>query len=466
MSTQWPTVANMRRRLFVSSIAAGMLAERASADGRSAAALANAAITANDEARRAAISALIARGPETAAALIDLMLYFPDEGDMIAAALRRFSGRTTGTDWHGWMLWLEEHPSHRSFDGYDAFKIRLLSEIDPNFLDFTAADAPRTIRFEEIVWGGVLKDGIPALVSPQFIAAREADWLWDGELVFGVEIDGDVRAYPHRIMDWHEMANDTVGGVPVALAYCTLCGSGVLYETRIAGRDTPFEFGSSGLLYRSNKLMYDRQTHSLWNHFTARPVVGPLVGAGIELKTRPVAVARWMDWKKRHPDTRVLSLDTGYRRDYTPGRPYGTYFATPGLMFPTLTTDDRLAPKDIVYVIRSADGLRAWPMRIFNGGRVLNDTIGSRPIILIGDGRSETIRAYDRRDLRFVAAFDGSAAGPLALHDEAGTRWHVGEAELRADDGRRLPRLAGHNAFWFAFARFVGEAGSLYREPR
>ena len=115
------------------------------------------------------------------------------------------------------------------------------------------------------------------------------------------------------------MLNDVVGGVPVTLAYCTLCGSGILYDARVPGDDEPFVFGSSGLLYRSNKLMYDQATHSLWSQFTGRPVVGPLTGSGIELAVLPVAIASWRDWRDRHPDTQVLSLDTGYDRDYARG---------------------------------------------------------------------------------------------------------------------------------------------------
>ena len=130
------------------------------------------------------------------------------------------------------------------------------------------------------------------------------------------------------------MFNDVVGGVPVALAYCTLCGSGILFETLVEGRSEPFVFGSSGFLYRSNKLMYDRQTNSLWNQFLGRPVVGPLTGSGLEFKIRPVAITRWGDWRDRHPQTKVLSLETGYARDYRPGKPYGAYFASPELMFP------------------------------------------------------------------------------------------------------------------------------------
>lgn len=125
------------------------------------------------------------------------------------------------------------------------------------------------------------------------------------------------------------MSNDVVGGVPVALAYCTLCGSGILYDKRVAGRTEPLEFGSSGFLYRSNKLMYDQETHSLWNQFTGRPVVGALTESDIELKILPVAISTWGKWRSRHPQTKVLSIETGYARDYTPGRPYGTYFDSP-----------------------------------------------------------------------------------------------------------------------------------------
>jgi len=455
----------MHRRALLIAAAASALARPAIAVDRKVLDLATDAITANEASRRTAIDKMLARGkPDIVGALIDLMLYFPDDGDRIAVALRQFTGQSIGTDWFKWMIWQEDATQYISFDGYATFKARLLASIDPNFGDFLQPDSPHVIRLEEIVWGGVMKDGIPALVNPAFVAAKDADWLWDGELVFGVEIGGDVRAYPHRIMDWHEMANDMVGGVPLALAYCTLCGSGILYETQVAGRERPFEFGSSGLLYRSNKLMYDRETLSLWNHFTARPAVGTLVGSGIQLRTRPVAVMRWRDWLQLHPATRVLSLDTGHRRNYAPGMPYGMYFSTPGLMFPTSVSDGRLSPKDIVFIVRADGRRRAWPVKAFGDGRVLNDTIGARPVVLIGDGRGETVRAYDRGASVFTSRIDGSAAAPRALHDWSGAPWTVTEETLTAEDGRILPRLPGHNAYWFAFARFGGEHDSLYEE--
>jgi hypothetical protein len=110
--------------------------------------------------------------------------------------------------------------------------------------------------------------------------------------VFGVAIGGQARAYPLRIVNWHEMVNDTIAGVPVSLAYCTLCGAAILFDARAPGRDTPFTFGSSGLLYRSNKLMYDRQTGSLWNQFTGRPVLGALTLSGPGFVASPTRMPR------------------------------------------------------------------------------------------------------------------------------------------------------------------------------
>ncbi|MCH9051373.1 MAG: DUF3179 domain-containing protein, partial [Proteobacteria bacterium] len=269
----------------------------------------------------------------------------------------------------------------------------------------------------------------------------------------GVQINGDARAYPFRILDWHEMFNDVVGGVPVALAYCTLCGSGILYETEVPGREEPFVFGSSGFLYRSNKLMYDRQTNSLWNQFTGRPVVGPLTGSGIELKVRPVTITSWKRWLKRHPDTKVLSLDTGYDRDYRPGRPYGAYFASPDLMFPALMADAQLKPKDYVFALRVGAHDKAWPLSDFEGGRVINDAVGDLDVVLIGDSANRTVRAYDARGRDFSAAGDD-----LESVVAGGETWRVEEEALLGANGDRLPRLPGHIAYWFAWSGFKAGA--------
>jgi len=283
------------------------------------------------------------------------------------------------------------------------------------------------------------------------IPGSQADWLRGDDLVFGVAIAGDARAYPLRIMGWHEMLNDLVGGVPVALAYCTLCGAGILFETTLEGRDEPLVFGSSGLLYRSNKLMFDRQTDSLWNQFTGRPVSGPLRGGGIALAIRPVAITSWSAWRAANPRTTVLSLDTGFDRDYGSGVVYRDYFASPGLMFPAAVVPDTpRGPKDFVFGVRVAGGAKAWPLADFAGGAVINDAVGLETVVLVGDAGTRTVRAYRRGDREFAK---GTTPGTLAT---GGVDWAVTEDALAAPDGARLARLPGHVSYWFAWGGYLG----------
>ena len=409
----------------------------------------------NAEVRLAALEAIRQSGRKDAIpALIQARRYLQGLHE-VDAVLRELTGDSEPDSWHEWMLWQEANPEVVPYEGFDIFKSALFQRIDPNFGLFLQPGVTHEIRLEEIVWGGVVKDGIPALTNPALLEASEADYLTEDELVFGVTINGDARAYPLRIMDWHEMFNDVIGGVPVSLAYCTLCGSGILFETTVAGRDAPFVFGSSGFLYRSNKLMYDRETHSLWNHFTGRPVVGPLTGSGIELKTRPVAITSWQAWREANPDTRVLSLETGHRRDYSPGAPYGTYFASPELMFPALVRQEALQAKDYVFALRSSGTDKAWPLTRFDGGRVINDQAGILDLVLVGDAATRTVRAY-RRDGR---SFEKGTS--LTELTSAEGSWQVTEEALVGPGGERLARLPGHIAYWFAWAGYLGKDGEL-----
>lgn len=389
--------------------------------------------------------------------LIQFLRYSYDT-EAALETLKKLTGADPGPKWGDWMLWQEEHPEIIPFKGFDGFLADRMAKIDPNFRLFLKRGIKHEIRLEEIAWGGVVKDGIPALTNPTLIDPKEADYLQPSELVFGVSINGDTRAYPLRFLDWHEMFNDVIGGKPVSLAYCTLCGSGILFETSIKGREKPFVFGSSGFLYRSNKLMYDKETNSLWNQFTGRPVVGPLTGSGIELKILPVVITRWDKWFKSHPGTKVLSSETGYYRDYRPGRPYADYFASPDLMFPALVRDRRLAAKDYVYAVRALDNdgrwaEKAWALTAFNGFKVINDQIGSRDIVLIGDAESRTVRAYQSSGLTF-----STDAQNRDKVQAGGINWTVTEAALTAEDGRSLERLPGHIAYWFAWQGYKPKA--------
>ncbi len=408
-----------------------------------------------------ALQALRARGgSDLAPGLIFALRYTPHFNDQVAEVLAQITGETGRKDWHDWMLWQETHDQVVPYAGYAALKKTLFLRIDPNFeifLNDGYLDRDRMkIRIEEITWGGVRKDGIPSLDNPNLIDPGDATYMKDDDLVFGVSINGDARAYPLRIMGWHEMFNEVIGGVPVALAYCTLCGSGILFETDV-GRTAPLIFGSSGFLYRSNKLMFDRETHSLWNQFTGRPVMGPLVDSGIELKQRPVVIEPWGAWKARNPATKVLSVKTGYGRDYGSGVVYKDYFASPDLMFPTVTDQTRLKQKDYVFGIRTFGGAKAWPIAAFTGGRVINDRIGDLNVVLIGDQTGRTVRAYDRGALQFT---DDGAGGLQA----DGKGWSVTEDALTGPDGATAPRVAGHIAYWFAWDGYLGAKSEFYSE--
>lgn len=391
-------------------------------------------------------------GIDLVPSLILALRYNRPAAGAIAATLAELTGETRGDRWFDWMLWQEAHPEVKPHATFSELKTGLLTALDERFGRFVPLSTDTTIRLEEVAWGGVAVDGIPALDDPKLIAAEQADYLVPGELVFGVAINGDARAYPLRILDWHEMLNDVVGGVPVTLAYCTLCGSGILFDGRVDGLDKPLTFGTSGLLYRSNKLMYDRNTDSLWNQFTGRPVSGPLVAENLELRMLPVAITSWRDWKVRNPETQVLALDTGYVRDYTPGAAYGHYFNSPDLMFPALADVSARPLKDFVFGIRTTGGAKAWPLDVFRDRPVLNDRVGLTEVVLVGQTQTRTVRAYRRDGRKFTA---GPGPDKLSVGDQ---RWMVTEEALVGPAGERLSRVPGHVAFWFAWSGFVGEA--------
>jgi hypothetical protein len=334
----------------------------------------------------------------------------------------------------------QDHPRYAEFKG------RLYRRIDPKFGAYFAPDRPANIRLDEVRWGGVRQDGIPPLRSPEMISAAEAKYLDDDNVVFGLDVNGDVRAYPKRILAWHELFTDEIGGVPVAGVYCTLCGTVILYETELDG--VQYELGTSGFLYRSNKLMYDRATQSLWNTIWGRPAIGPLAQEPIQLKRRSVVTTTWGEWRRRHPTTRVLSLNTGHRRDYSEGAAYREYFATDDLMFNVPKLDRRLKNKDEVLTL-VLDEEAARPLAIsadfLAKNKVHHDRIGDVAFVVLTD-RSGANRAYRTDGLRFTSwDLDRQAK------DEEGATWTLGENRLVASDGRQLERLPAQRAFWFGW---------------
>jgi hypothetical protein len=359
------------------------------ADDRTAKRLAGLLPAAGEE--RLAVLRELARAEDKRfiAPLIDLMRFARGSEEYIAMVetLRALTGAkldpAAADTWERVIVWYGEHGELTPPPGYTAWKGELHAQLlDPRFKQFLYEGAAATVRVEEVVWGGVKVDGIPSLVNPKMAAPGQADYLVDSEPVFGVAINGDARAYPLRILDWHEMANDVVGGKAVALAYCTLCGAGVLYDATVG--EKTFQFGSSGFLFLSNKLMYDRETNTLWNQLTGEPVIGKLAGSNLKLKTLPVVLTSWGEWKRQRPETRVLDLDTGYERPYRVGATYGRYFASPGTMFPVWRQSSALPRKARIYALQVNGIAKAYPLDALNrAGGVANDSLGGQDLVVV-----------------------------------------------------------------------------------
>jgi hypothetical protein len=341
---------------------------------------------------------------------------------------------------------------------YLAFKRQIFRTIQPELGDFLDPDAPKTISAQEVMWGGVTVDGIPPLTDPRFVTPAEAAaWILPTDQVIGVEINGDARAYPRRIIDWHEMVNDTVGGVPVSLAYCTLCGSAILYDGRVG--DATYRFGTSGLLYRSNKLMYDYQTRTLWKQYTGEPAWGHLVGRAIRLKTIPVVQTTYAEWLAAHPSTRVLDIETGYQRDYGPGVAYADYWANPDLMFPAPNRGGPLEVKDDVYAVRLDGELTAYPIDLLRERVLIHDRIAGREVVVLATADGSGARAYESNGVT-LTSFDLSTG--IAQSGD-GREWRLTETALVSTGGDELARVPGHNSFWFAVINHTPN-GRLYEE--
>ncbi len=325
------------------------------------------------------------------------------------------------------------------------------------------------IDLDDLQAGGPPPDGIPPIDRPRFEPAGEVDWLEDDEPVLVLTVGDETRAYPLRVMTWHEIVNDRVAGVPVAVTYCPLCNSGVAFERTVEGLG-PVTFGTSGMLYADNLVMYDRTTQSLWPQLTGVASVGALTGT--ELTAIPMGTVGWLDFRGAHPDSRVLSRETGFERRYGEN-PYvgyddpdgGLLFGLPGELDTRLPVKTRVigvshAGEDVA-VARSAL-VGAAPLEVDVGGRRL--VVWHRP------GQTSALDAetlargaeigsvgvfeptVDGRRLHFEATGDGF------VDRETGSRWNVlGQATGGPLRGSELTAYRHLDTFWFAWSSFHPE---------
>ena len=244
----------------------------------------------------------------------------------------------------------------------------------------------------QIHLGGPPRDGIPALDRPRFVAAAAADFLGDDDRVLGLLHNGRAKAYPIAILNWHEVVNDRFGSRPVAITYCPLCGTGAAFAAEAGERR--LKFGVSGLLYNSDVLLYDRETESLWSQLRMQAISGPAKGQ--RLQPLPLNHTTWRAWRAEHPDTLVLSTDTGFQRDY--GRdPYAGYSGAYSLYFPVAALSRRYHPKERVLGLAVDGRYKAYPFTELARNaqpEVVDDFAGQRLRIRF-DRASQSARALD-----------------------------------------------------------------------
>ncbi len=294
-----------------------------------------------------------------------------------------------------------------------------------NGFDLSRSSVPA----DQIRHGGPSRDGIPALDSPQAVPVAEADWD-DTEIVVGVALGDQARAYPVSILNWHELVNDTLDGRPILVSYCPLCGTALVFDRKVDGRVRTF--GVSGLLYQSDLLLYDRESQSLWSQISASAVSGP--ARGMRLRVLRSASMRWDDWKARHPQTSVLSRVTGHRRDYA-RNPYAGYSTSEALIF-AVPRDARYHPKMPTLGIRLPEGpARAYPaVELERAGGRVDETFAGHAVSVRYNAASQVfdVKAPDELEIIEGFWFAWAAFHPETSVYQASTPEAAGERPSRS----------------------------------
>ena len=328
---------------------------------------------------------------------------------------------------------------------------------DVHFNTFDGGSIPLSEASPETVEG--LRDRIPPVHRPRYVRVPAVDYLDDDDLVLGYVTDsGEAFAYPARILNFHEIVNEELDGVPLVVTYCPLCRSGVVYDRRADG--TELTFGNTSALHDADLVMYDHQTNSYWWQIAGRAIVGELTGD--ELEVLPSSTTTWADWTERHPESWVLSLDTGHERPYTRDDPFTGYrdhLNDGRFPFPVneeAATDERLESGEEVLGVVIDGEARAYPLRTL-GDAVINDEVGGVPLLVVSRAEGPTGTVFDRRvdgqTLTF-ALRDGAI-----VDDETGSTWSVdGLASEGPLAGTQLEAVSSRFSFWFAFVAAFPDA--------
>lgn len=308
--------------------------------------------------------------------------------------------------------------------------------------------------------GGPPKDGIPPIDRPRYVAAAQGEkFLRPDDVVFGLAYAGAVRAYPQKVLVWHEIVNDEVGGGKISVTYCPLTGSAVAFRGRSKLDGAPLTFGTTGKLVNSNLLMYDRQTDSQWPQILGAAISGPNKGAALE--EIPLDWTTWERWRRQHPDSTVLSTETGFLRSYG-SDPYGsysrsgTYYDSGEPFFPVMATDRRFPAKHVVIGAKIGRSPLAVSKTAVAQQRAINGSLGQTPLVALYDEEVGVVRIFERRAGGKVLDF--RPAGATFVDDKTAAPWTArGRCEGGPLRGAQLPLVPSYDVMWFAWFAFFPE---------
>ena len=309
---------------------------------------------------------------------------------------------------------------------------------------------------EDNVFIGQGRDGIPSIDDPKFDITGDIDFIKDDDLITAIQIGDDIRGYPNVILNYHEIVNDRVNDVPVAVTYCPLTGSGLAWNRIVNGVETTF--GVSGFIYKNNLIAYDRETESYWSQMLNRAVAGPMNGES--QKNYRLIEMTWKAWKEAYPGGKVLSGITGFDLNYALF-PYGDYRTNNNnILFPIEREDDRLERKTRTHGIFYTQNLVVFPISAFSDeGTVINSAYSGEDVVVAGMAKDELVVSYSRT-LDNGTTLDFSQTDeplPAIMQDDEGTVWSVfGEALSGPREGEMLKQIPSYNSYWFGWVDFYG----------
>ena len=307
--------------------------------------------------------------------------------------------------------------------------------------------------------GGVGIDGIPSLDDPKFTLATEVDYLDPDDLILAIRVGSELKAYPHPILDWHEIINDRVGNESIALTYCPLTGTGIGWDRMINEQETTF--GVSGLLYNTNLMPYDRATNSTWSQQRLDCVNGLNIGMRAELHT--FIETKWSTWLTAYPESQVLNIDTGFDRDYKI-YPYNDYRTNNNnIIFPVSNTDNRLPAKDRVLGVFVSGKMKGYTFSNSQSTlEIIQDEFNSQKLLVARSTDHNLIVAFLNRNLNETYTSLPESDFPFIIQDGSGTKYDIlGHSDDEANKGLKLAdQFMG---YWFSWGTFYPDA-ELYEQ--